>query len=205
MEVEPDRLLEPDTSPPVTVVAANDDSAAEELLRRAALWDRAIEERDEVAAAELLAPEFALELVQPVRNVMTREVWLEVVADYVVHEWDVEEQIVDVDGDYAAMLQRVRMQATVMAEDRSGIFVIPICGAGSTANGACGDGTPPRSAQASWVGPLRGAVAVNPAARIAGQPPIISPSMSWRWTRGVSFSTTEQCSLLRTPSGRRSK
>jgi ketosteroid isomerase-like protein len=123
MEVEPDRLLEPDMPPPVTVVAA-DDSAAEDLLRRAALWDRAIEERDEVAAAELLAPEFALELVQPVRNVMTREVWLEVLADYVVHEWDVEEQIVDVDGDYAAMLQRVRMQATVMGEDRSGIFVI---------------------------------------------------------------------------------
>jgi ketosteroid isomerase-like protein len=123
MEVQPDRLLEPDIPPPVTVVAA-DDAAAEDLLRRAALWDRAIEERDEVAAAELLAPEFALELVQPVRSVMTRDVWLEVLADYVVHEWDVEEQNVDVDGDYAAHLQRVRMQATVMGEDRSGIFVI---------------------------------------------------------------------------------
>jgi hypothetical protein len=123
MEVEPDRLLEPDPPPPVTVVEA-DDSAAEDLHRRAALWDRAIAERDEVAAAELLAADFALELVQPVRNVMTRDVWLEVLADYVVHEWDVEEKIVDVDGDYAAMLQRVRMQATVMAEDRSGIFVI---------------------------------------------------------------------------------
>ena len=123
MEVEPDRLLESETPPSVTVVAA-DDSAAEDLLRRAALWDQAIEERDEAAAAELLAAEFAFELVQPVRNVMTREVWLEVLADYVVHEWDVEEQIVDVDGDYAATLRRVRMQATVMGEDRSGIFVI---------------------------------------------------------------------------------
>ena len=123
MEVEPDRLLESETPPPVTVVAA-DDSAAEDLLRRAALWDQAIEERDEAAAAELLAAEFAFELVQPVRNVMTREVWLEVLADYVVHEWDVEEQIIDVDGDYAATLRRVRMQATVMGEDRSGIFVI---------------------------------------------------------------------------------
>jgi hypothetical protein len=123
MEVEPDRLLESETPPPVTVVAA-DDSAAEDLLRRAALWDQAIEERDEAAAAELLAAEFAFELVQPVRNVMTREVWLEVLADYVVNEWDVEEQIIDVDGDYAATLRRVRMQATVMGEDRSGIFVI---------------------------------------------------------------------------------
>ena len=123
MELEPDRLLQSDVPPPVTVVAA-DESALEDLLRRAALWDRAIAERDEVAAAELLAPEFALELVQPVRNVMSREVWLEVLADYVVHEWEVQEQIVDVDGDYAAILQRVRMQATVMGEDRSGIFVI---------------------------------------------------------------------------------
>ena len=123
MEVEPNRLLEPDVPSPVTVVEA-DAAASEDLLRRAALWDRAIQERDEVAAAQLLAPEFALELVQPVRNVMTREVWLEVLADYVVHEWEVEEQIVDVDGDYAATLQRVRMRATVMGEDRSGIFVI---------------------------------------------------------------------------------
>jgi ketosteroid isomerase-like protein len=123
MELEPDRLLEAEIPPPVTVVAA-DDSAAEDLLRRAALWDQAMGERDEVAAAELLAPEFALELVQPVRNIMTREVWLEVLADYVIHEWDVEERIVDVDGDYAAMLQRVLMQATVMGEDRSGTFVM---------------------------------------------------------------------------------
>ena len=123
MELEPDRLLEAEIPPPVTVVAA-DDSAAEDLRRRAALWDQATGERDEVAAAELLAPEFALELVQPVRNIMTREVWLEVLADYVIHEWDVEERIVDVDGDCAAMLQRVRMQATVMGEDRSGTFVM---------------------------------------------------------------------------------
>jgi hypothetical protein len=123
MEVEPNRLLEPDEPSPVTVVEA-DAAASEDLLRRAALWDRAIQERDEVAAAQLLAPEFALEQVQPVRNVMTREVWLEVLADYVVHEWEVEEQIVDVDGDYAATLQRVRMRATVIGEDRSGIFVI---------------------------------------------------------------------------------
>ena len=123
MEVEPNRLLEPNVPPPVTVVAT-DSTASEDLLRRAALWDRAIQERDEVAAAQLLAPEFALELVQPVRSVMSREVWLEVLADYVVHEWEVVEQIVDVDGDYAAMLRRVRMQATVMGEDRSGIFVM---------------------------------------------------------------------------------
>jgi hypothetical protein len=62
--------------------------------------------------------------VQPVRNVMGRAVWLEMLADYVVHEWEVEERIVDLDGDVAAMLQRVRMLATVMGEDRSGIFVL---------------------------------------------------------------------------------
>ena len=44
--------------------------------------------------------------------------------DYVIHEWDVEDRIVDVDGDVGALLQRVRMRATVMGEDRSGVLVL---------------------------------------------------------------------------------
>ena len=125
MDVEPDRELSPEP-PPVTVVESPEsaESSVAELQRRAALWDAAVRERDEAAAGELLAADFALELVQPVRNVMTRPVWLEVLADYVVHDWAVEEEIVDLDGDYAAMLRRVRMRATVMGEDRSGIFVV---------------------------------------------------------------------------------
>jgi ketosteroid isomerase-like protein len=55
---------------------------------------------------------------------MPRSRWLEVLADYVVHEYEVEESSVDRDGDCAAALQRVRMRATVLGEDRSGTFVI---------------------------------------------------------------------------------
>jgi ketosteroid isomerase-like protein len=122
MIVVPETEPEPE-SPPVTVEAV-DEAESEELLRRAEAWDAAVKDRDEAAAGSLLADDFALELVQPVRNVMGRAVWLEMLADYVVHEWEVEERIVDLDGDVAAMLQRVRMLATVMGEDRSGIFVL---------------------------------------------------------------------------------
>jgi len=118
----PDEQLEAELSP-VTVVES-DASTEDELLRRATQWDAAVRDRDESAAAELLAPDFALELVQPVRNVMTRQVWLEVLADYVVSEWEVEEQIVEVDGDVGAVLRRVRMEASVMGEDRGGVFVM---------------------------------------------------------------------------------
>jgi len=41
-----------------------------------------------------------------------------------VHDYAVEERTVDVDDDTAAVLQRVRMVATVLGQDRSGSFVI---------------------------------------------------------------------------------
>lgn len=122
MDVMPDEQLESELSP-VTVVET-DASDEDDLLRRVAVWDAAVRDRDEAAAAEVIADDFALQLVQPVRNVMNRQVWLEVLADYVVQEWDVEEEIVDVDGDVAAVMRRVRMEATVMGEDRSGVFVV---------------------------------------------------------------------------------
>ena len=101
-----------------------DEQALEELLGRVAQWEQAIRDRDEPLARQLLHPGFALEMVQPVRSVMRHDVWLEMMSDYVVHEWEVEDQLVDLDGDDAALLQRVRMRATVMGEDRSGIFVV---------------------------------------------------------------------------------
>jgi len=122
VDVVPDPNAEPE-SPAVTVEAPAD-VTVDVLLERAARWDAAIKERDLVAAESLLASDFALELVQPVRSVMGRDVWLEMLADYVVHEWEVEEQVVDQGEDVAALLQRVRMRATVMGEDRSGTFVV---------------------------------------------------------------------------------
>jgi ketosteroid isomerase-like protein len=121
-----DVVLDPNEDPddPSVTVEAADEGATDELLERAAQWDAAIQDRNEAAADALMAPDFALELVQPMRSVMGRQVWLEMLADYVVHEWDVEEQVVDQGDDVAALLQRVRMRATVMGEDRSGTFVL---------------------------------------------------------------------------------
>ena len=87
-------------------------------------FDRCIQERDGPAAEKILDPTYALILVTPSRAVMPRERWLDVLPDYVVHEYVVEEQIVDEDRDYAAVLSRVRMRATVLDEDRSGVFVL---------------------------------------------------------------------------------
>jgi hypothetical protein len=42
----------------------------------------------------------------------------------VVREYEVQEEVVDVDGDCAAVRHRVHMSATVLGEDRSGQFVI---------------------------------------------------------------------------------
>jgi len=55
---------------------------------------------------------------------MPRARWLEVLQDYVVHSYSVEEQRIDRSGDVAAVLSKVYMRATVLGEDRSGLFVI---------------------------------------------------------------------------------
>jgi hypothetical protein len=55
---------------------------------------------------------------------MPRARWLEVLPDYVVHDYRVEERFVDVADDLAAVLQRVWMRATVLGGDRSGTLVI---------------------------------------------------------------------------------
>lgn len=122
MEVMPE--LELAEEPGSVTVVESVESDLDELLARVRAWDAAVQARDEDACGGLLASDFALELVQPVRNVMTRDVWLEVLVDYVVHDWQVEDEIVDLDGNVGALLRRVRMSATVMGEDRSGVFVI---------------------------------------------------------------------------------
>ena len=88
-------------------------------------FERCVIERDAATAENLLAPGFALVLVHPVPAVMPRVRWLEVLCHYVVHEWVVEEQRLDEDGHgCAVLLQRVRLRATVLGEDRSGPLVI---------------------------------------------------------------------------------
>jgi len=95
-----------------------------ELQARMGDFQRCIEQRDTTAAADVLDDEYALVLVHPAPAVMARDRWLQVLADYVVHDYNVQEQVIDVADDCASVLQRVSMQATVLGEDRSGTFVI---------------------------------------------------------------------------------
>ena len=104
------------------MIAAMTDS---ELQRQMATFQRCIEERDADAARAVLDDDYALVLVHPTLVVIPRERWLEVLRDYVVHRYALHERRVDIDGDCACVLQRVAMQATVLAEDRSGQFVLP--------------------------------------------------------------------------------
>jgi ketosteroid isomerase-like protein len=96
----------------------------EDVIARADAWQQAIESRDAAAATQILHDDYALVLVQPVRAVMPRQRWLATLDDYIVHAYEIHERLVDVNGDTAAVLQRVDQRATVLGEDRSGTFVI---------------------------------------------------------------------------------
>ena len=95
-----------------------------DLEARMTEFQRCIEARDETGAGDILDSEFALVLVQPARAVVPRGAWLTTLKDYVVHAYAVDEQILDVDGDCAAVVQRVQMTATMLGQDRSGVFII---------------------------------------------------------------------------------
>jgi hypothetical protein len=98
--------------------------ASDELSARMAMFDECILERDGDLARNVLDDEYMLVITQPALVTMPRDRWLEVLPDYVVDDYAVESQHVDVDGDVAAVLQTVSMQATVLGQDRSGVFVI---------------------------------------------------------------------------------
>lgn len=96
----------------------------QDLGRAMSRFDEAVQQRDREAAEEILHPHYALVLVQPSPALMPRVRWLEVLDDYVVHSYVIEEQEVDEEQDVAAVLTRVDMRATVLGEDRSGRFVM---------------------------------------------------------------------------------
>lgn len=95
-----------------------------DLIRRMEQFQACIETRDADLARQVLDDGYMLVLVHPRRATMARARWLEVLPDYIVHEYQVHDQVIDVDGDAAAVLQRAHMSATVLGEDRSGLFVI---------------------------------------------------------------------------------
>ncbi len=72
----------------------------------------------------VLHADYALVLIQPAKAVMPRARWLDVLPDYIDHDYAVEDEVADVDGDLAVFLHRDRMRATVLGQDRSGTFVI---------------------------------------------------------------------------------
>ena len=96
----------------------------DELLRRMADFDRCVQDRDAQLAEQVLHPDYALVLVHPAPAQVSREQWLAMLPDYVVHDWQVQEQKVHVRDGCAAVLQRVLMDATVLRADRSGVFVL---------------------------------------------------------------------------------
>lgn len=87
-------------------------------------FQRCIEDRDRDLADRLLDPDYALVLVTPTRVVFPRQQWLETLEHYVVHDYVVDEQVIDESDSEGAVLTRARMRATVLGEDRSGVFVI---------------------------------------------------------------------------------
>ena len=95
-----------------------------DLSRRLDEFQRCIDTRDQALARSVLDDEFALVLVHPTPATMPRARWLEVLDDYLVEAYTVLQSNVDEDGDCAVVLQLVSMSATVLREDRSGLFVI---------------------------------------------------------------------------------
>ena len=95
-----------------------------ELDLRLDEFQRVIEARDVPAAEQVLDEQYALVLVQPTPAVVTRVQWLAALPEYVVHEWTVQERLLDVDGDCAAVLQRGFQRAVVQGQSRDGLFVI---------------------------------------------------------------------------------
>ncbi len=87
-------------------------------------FDEAIQGRDRALAESVLDEDYALVLVHPAPATMPRARWLEVLEHYVVHSYSLEVQVVDQSGDVASVLSRAQMRATVLGEDRSGLFVI---------------------------------------------------------------------------------
>jgi len=96
----------------------------QELRERMEAFQAVVLERDQSLAEDVLDEDYALMLVQPSPAVMPRSRWLDVLPDYVVDDYEVLSESVDADEDTAAVLSLVRMDATVLGEDRSGLFVV---------------------------------------------------------------------------------
>ena len=68
---------------------------AEALQAQSAAFELCIRERDEETAKSVLHDDFALILIHPAPAVMGRVRWLEVLREYVVHQYEVQHQHLD--------------------------------------------------------------------------------------------------------------
>jgi hypothetical protein len=96
----------------------------DDLTAQMDAFGRCVMTRDVVLADRVVDDDFVLELVHPTRALVPRASWVAMLPDYVVHRWTEQEEIVTVDGDCATVLHRVDMSATVLGDDRSGVFVV---------------------------------------------------------------------------------
>jgi hypothetical protein len=96
----------------------------DDLAGRSDDFQQVVLARDPELAARTLAEDFALVLVHPVPLVVTRAEWMTTLPDYVVHVWDVQERIIEVRHNLGTVFQRIHMEATVLGEDRSGLFIV---------------------------------------------------------------------------------
>jgi ketosteroid isomerase-like protein len=87
-------------------------------------FERAVLERDAALAASVLDPDFTVVQVEPAPSSVTRAEWLEALRDTTVHDHEVLERFVHEDGDTAAVLQKVRLTATVAGDDQAGTEVL---------------------------------------------------------------------------------
>jgi ketosteroid isomerase-like protein len=96
----------------------------EEIGERTDRWQLAIESRDPEDAAQFLAGDYALVILQPQPVVVGREEWLRMLPDYDVRGYAVEERIVEAARDLCTVFQRVDQTAVVKGVERSGIFIL---------------------------------------------------------------------------------
>ncbi|MFL6101136.1 MAG: nuclear transport factor 2 family protein [Actinomycetales bacterium] len=83
-------------------------------------FDRAVLERDLLLAASLLDADSGRLQVEPSVSSLDREGWLAALDLEDVHGYEVLERFIHEDGDTAAVLQQVRLSATVDGQDRMG-------------------------------------------------------------------------------------
>ncbi len=96
----------------------------DDLAGRSDDFERVVLDRDAELASKTLAEDFALVLVHPAPLVVTRAEWIATLPDYMVHAWEVQERMIEVRNDVGLVFQRVHMDATVLGEDRSGLFIL---------------------------------------------------------------------------------